>query len=1273
MKQKRSKLSAPNPNDISGSGGKSASTAQSPRLTDSFTTSGQVKAVAVLSAGPVEGLVNGDQSIMLDSTPYANADGSKNFEDVSWQVTDGAADQDVLSGDGFNQIERGVAIGQILQPSQAVIRTGTGDAARLTLRFPKGLIQRSDTGYYPAGIRLRIERRAAPDGQWQKVYERDINKKQASPFEMEIKVKAPAAISDAISSDQPRWSIRITRLTLARDSLTVNDQVQWGLVTWVIYDQLTYAGVSMLALQAGSQGISGRLPRLSVALKGRLVRLPSNYDVASRRYTGIWDGRFRIAWTSNPAWVLFDLLTDKNWGLGLSLDAINRYDFYALARYSDGMVSNGHGGQEPRYRFDGVIRNRETAAQLVARICAGYRAILFWSAGQLRCVFDQPQEISLWLTNAYVEQGRFVYSMAPRQSWFSHVAVSFDAASDAVSEQGVGVEVETSPRLLERHGFRQKDLRLIGCRRRSEAKRHARWMLETAEAGLHSISWRASLDHFADHPVRPGDVIAIYDEHRIGRDTVPIRMIVTENKVLTHHAVARQFVASTRLNMRYQTLSGWANAAVTVTDHNQDAMSGAIITPVDESGWSEENAPLAHGIGIIHNAAENGAAENNANMAKAALYKVVSLRETGRFQVEVDAVRHDPSKYARIDTAATAAPVVQTRLNFGADLPLAEGLMWRQLADGTGRDIYISWTPPKDARLAQWQITAEDANINQRQHRVTETNALLRDMPAGAWKITVRGIDWLGRVGRGTAVNIVVRADALTPTRPTAVKVISGYQQLALTWALPDQFRDASVEIWEYPSAANSGGQLVDTIRGLSWISLARSVGNMAWFRLRCRLSGGTLSPFTRVVSGAALALPQPPAAQDGRDGTDGRDGMRGTIITALAVSAASWRNQDALAALRLLVVGAPVNGDLVTLYRKGASTRGVSSWSETRRYTDTAWAKPDAVLSGDQLTETSVPASKLKLDDTALVSDPASHALTIGQLNASRITSGHLSSNSYIAGEKGFQIDMTGAAEFNEATIRGVLIGGRVESATLVSSQITIPTEAGKPYLTLENNRPIGFKYRYVDNQSLIIGPLIVQQDQASLRLGDARKLILSCDDPFQDSEGAAINPYFTRFWAYRPAMQIKTSMTRSATSAGHPWGQHINTGRVRVRVETNNGDKIAESNIFDLASDSRWQNSRQDASWLGILSARDGFSHGSIVTVSRTVTHHADGNRHYTSGLAVDIRLGISFSWKSTWPKGSGLRLKILLDYQNTSINFNIINALFYKITIRGKTIDG
>ena len=1256
MKQKPNRYL---PAVISGSGGKSAS--QSARyIGDELQSTGTVRALAVLSAGPIEGLAAGQQSLKLDATPYANADNTRNFDGISWQITSGASDQAPLVRHGFNHVERAVTVNLQLLPANAIIRTGNGNSARVTIRFPQGLIQQSSAGYFHAGIKLRIERRLG-QGAWEKALERDINKKQLSLFEMQFLIHAPQGTATGAS-----WSIRLTRLTPARDDPQVRDRIDWGWVTWITQDRLSYAGVSLLAITASAKGVSGRLPRIAVDVKGRLVRLPINYNPATRAYSGIWNGRFKTAWTDNPAWVLYDLLTDRHWGLGLADSSIDRYDFYALARYADGLVSDGAGAREVRYRFDALIRNRQSARQLIGRICARLRAVVFWSGGQLRCVFDAPSAVVMRLTNAHVAEGRFVYSTAPRQSWFSHAVVSFD---DPSSHQGVGVEVETSSVLLTRHGFRPHEVRLLGCQRRSEARRHARWLLETAEAGLHSISWRAGLDHFADHPVRPGDVVSVYDAAHLPSAQIPLRLRLAGRKLQVREAIAARFDAGASLKLRYETATGWHSVAVSVRDIADDGFTRAEITRKNGAAWAP--APLEDGIGIIYGAA--------ATASEGALYRVVSLREVGRFQVEVDAIRHDATKYARIDAASAAITAPATpAVDFTAPLPKATHLASRQLATGAGRDMYISWTPPHDARIARWQIEATDPHQTTRQLKSSEENVILHDCAAGAWQVAVRAVDWLGRQGNPATLSMNVKPDAATPAKPTNLRLIAGYGQLALRWTLRDS--DAEVEIWEYPTSANSNGVLVEVVRGATtWISLDRTAGARAWFRLRTKLAGGTLSALTNAVSGAALAFPDPQDGadgqdgQDGQDGTpgqDGQDGTRGGIIASNEITSRRWSNTAALTALRLLVAGDAVAGDLVTLYVSGSNP-----WSQTRRYDGTNWVRVTKSLAGDQLTDQSVSADRLKLDGTALIEDTATGALTIGSLNANRITSGQLTSTDYVAGESGFHIDMAGAAEFNEATIRGALIGTRIESATLVSSISTTPTEAGKPFLTLDSPRPLTYQLRSKSGNYLTFGPLIIVQDQASIRFGDARAEVIAANDPHGAVATSPINPYFSRFWALNPTFRISMNMVRNGTPK--PWGAVINHGRVRVRVETRGGTRIAESGIYDLSLNSRWRQGQNDATYTGILSRRHGFSAGSGMTISRSVEHNTAGTNYFTRELAMDLIIKVPFSHPAppatSSTTGEGIRFKILLNFDTTSHSFNVLDSFYNSLTIEGNTIDG
>lgn len=1282
------------PHDISGSGGKGGGQERHYyRQPDTIRSTGTVRALCVLSAGPIEGLAKGNQSLLLDGTPYANADGSINVEGVTWQVTTGGQDQTPITHDGFNGVERADSVAQTLLPSQPIIRTGRGDAARITIRFPTGLLQQTDYGIYAASLRIKIEKKLASSQAWQLVRTDTITEKQSALFEKQYLIPAPAAPQTS-TGDRPRFSIRVTRLTAAGDDTSVRDRVDWGVVTWITHDQLSYAGLSLLAITASAEGMSGRLPRLAVAIKGRLVEVPSNYTPTTRTYTGVWDGQFILRWSNNPAWVLYDLLTDRHWGLGIRPAAIDRYDFYALARYADEMVEDGAGGREPRFLFDGVIRRRESAAALIGRICAAVHAVVFWSGGQLRCMVDKPSDAVLRLTNAHVEDGHFVYSTATRQAGFSHAVVSF---ADPDSHDGVGVEAETSQALFARYGFRQHEVQLIGCQRRSQARRHARWLLETAEAGLHSISWRASLDHFADNPIRPGDVVAIYDGNRLPTTTIPFRLSLDRGgKALwVMRPIAGAFPAGARLKLRYETAQGWDEVAITATDTSTDnttnsddaGITRSKLVPKPKAGFP--TPPLPHGVGLVWDSSDS------TNAATAPLYRIVSLREIDRARVEVDAVLHDVSKYGRIDSsAASLATRRQPSIDFTTPLPKATALVASQLRFGSGRDVQLSWTQGLDARIAEWHIEAHGPNAERHALRVATPPAVITEASAGDWRFDVRAVDWTGRRGGSTSITQTITADAITPATPSSVRAIAGFGQLAIVWVHAATTPHAEIEIWEYTSAADTAGTKAATIASSqeAWISLDRTAGTTGYFRVRTRLSGGTLSPFSRLVSASVLALPRDGTdgndgndgadgrdgndgadGRDGTDGTDGRDGRdgsdgdagtRGSIIASKQISQAVWQNREALAAITLLVAGGAVAGDLVTLWRETPTP-----WAETRRYTGSIWQKTDTVISGDQVAKKSIAANRLLIADTSLTEDSATGALKIGNLTANHITSGSLQSTNYQADADGFRVDMTGRAEFNDATIRGVLLGGRIEGTTLVSSIDTTPTEAGKPYVTHSIPRRLTYQIRQQSGHTLTIGPLIVARDAASRRLNDGRNVVIAYDDPHGAVAGEALNPNFSRFWARSPFFAVTVTMTRSGT----PWGQNITGGQVQITLETESGRQLAQSSVRDLSRASRWRDASQDVALSYSLNPLSGFVIGSRASISRSVTRETSGaRRSFTSSISMRFEMGCPFSYQAGTTTGDGLRVKLLANFATAGLSIDVTRAFYNNIRIEGATID-
>ena len=501
-------------------------------------------------------------------------------------------------------------------------------------------MRQNEAGIFGATVTILIERRR-PDHTWQTARTLEVTEKQTALFEIQVLIPL-----EPVTSGEATPEVRVTRQTPRSTETALRNDVDLVAVTWLRWEKLNYPGVSTLGLRFDADSFSGRLPRVSVDLKGRLIRVPVNYDPLTRRSAGIWNGAFRSAWSNNPAWVLLDLLTDRDWGLGLDDQLIEVFDLHAIAAYCDAAVTDGRGSTEPRFQFDGVITRRLPAVEVIGQVCAAMRVHYFWSGGRLRFIQDKPGDAVMVLTNALVEDGSFVYSGPGLSAGFSHALVSY---TDSESDSGISVEAEINPRWLARHGYKSREVAVLGCRRRSQARRHARWLIETAAADLHGVSWHASLDHFAENPIRPGDIVRICDSNRLDAGAVPGRIDSIDNGVIQAEMQIDPWPdASFDALLDYETTtSGWQeDVAVSITPgtvgqvrmmpvaprHRQCRLAGATAP-----GWCF----------LMRRKSTVGKGED---------YRILQLREVDRHRLEVSAVRYDAKLYDRVDNGLILMP-----------------------------------------------------------------------------------------------------------------------------------------------------------------------------------------------------------------------------------------------------------------------------------------------------------------------------------------------------------------------------------------------------------------------------------------------------------------------------------------------------------------------------------------------------------------------------------------------------------------------------------------
>ncbi len=482
---------------IRGSGGSAAEAPDAPTEAPNTLRSEQTaRIVDAVSAGPIGGLVDGLKSVYLDNTPVQNADGTFNFEGVEYWERLGSADQAPVPG--FVAAENEVSLGVEVPYGEPVTRRISNldvDAVRVSLRWASLVSQDEDGNVNGVGMKLKIELRSA-DGDWYVAADDTFAGKTVTPYERMYRVE--------LTGVGP-WDTRVSKLSKDGDGSKLNNTMYWARYTELVDAKFIYPGVGYIALKVSQRQFGSDVPVRSYDVNGRPVRVPDNYDAETAEYTGLWSGEFTSQQSSNPAWVLFDILTSGNGGLDIADRHIDKWSFYDAAQWCDELVPDGRGGTRRRYTFNGPLSSQEDAYPVLQQVAASFRGILYWSSSIVTVMVDRPREASRLVTAANVVDGIFRYSSTGRTAMQSVVQVVWNDPDD---DWKATVDVVEDAELISDLGLKVKRLPILGCTNRAEAVSAGLWYLEKQKSSSKSIGYVAGWDH-AD--AMPGEVVRIID------------------------------------------------------------------------------------------------------------------------------------------------------------------------------------------------------------------------------------------------------------------------------------------------------------------------------------------------------------------------------------------------------------------------------------------------------------------------------------------------------------------------------------------------------------------------------------------------------------------------------------------------------------------------------------------------------------------------------------------------------------------------------------------
>lgn len=489
-----------------GGGGESPRTPiESP---DSLRSIAYARIQDLISEGEIYGFANQENPLscmFLNETPIANADGSLNFKNVQVDSRVGTQTQDYMKG--FDGVRNETAVGVELRYDTPWTRSFTNlnlDAINVRLSTPmftKTNVTNGDiTGtsvYYL--IQLSID-----GGPFNTIMTGGFVGKTTTKYERGHRIDLPPATTG--------WTIRVQRLTEDSTSSALVNSTFVEAFTEIVDVKLrmpmsAYVGTIIDAEQFSS------IPSRAFHMKGRIIRVPSNYDPDTRTYTGVWDGTFQSRYSNNPAWVFYDMALNKRYGLGHLVPSalMDKWTLYRIAQYCDQLVPDGRGGTEPRFTCNVYLQVQNDALQVMQDLTTVFRGIMYAAGGGIVPVADMPEDATYTYTNANVDGGEFSYSGSGKKVRFTAVLVSWNDMSDFGRAK---VEYVPDDEAIARYGVQETQVIAVGCTSQGQAHRLARYILATNSLETDSVAFGVGLDGLR---CAPGKIINIADKLRAGK------------------------------------------------------------------------------------------------------------------------------------------------------------------------------------------------------------------------------------------------------------------------------------------------------------------------------------------------------------------------------------------------------------------------------------------------------------------------------------------------------------------------------------------------------------------------------------------------------------------------------------------------------------------------------------------------------------------------------------------------------------------------------------
>lgn len=795
---------------------------------DSLQSVAFVTLLDLLGEGEIQGIVPGPTGAITDNVYLQNIpiteSGFANFQGYTLASTNGTQDQAVIPG--FGSVFATAALGTEVRETLAVeseISNVEANAVIMTASVSSLYnIDTSSGDIHGSSVEVVFEYLPTGMSTWIPAIDMTITGKTRSKYERSSRFE--------LTGTGP-WVVRMRRITADSTTSNLVNNTFLDAVTTVVDRQLAYPNSALVGLSIDARQFSS-VPTRSYLVDGLIIRVPDNYDPDTRIYDGVWDGSFKLAYSNNPAWCLYDLITSTRYGLGnwIGNALPDKAALYEIGQYCDELVPDGFGGTEPRFVLNTVINTAKEAYQVIQDLLSVFRGMSYWASGNIFITQDAPRTPGRLFSRANVVGGKFHYEGTDIKDRYSVALVQWNDPSQLYTQN---TEYVQDPEAIQRFGIKPTTIMAVGTTSRGQAHRLGQWTLVTQKSDTDQLTFTTGLDAL---DLTPGEIIYVADPKRSTK-RIGGRILNADVNTITLDAPVVLDAGQTYEIIYYDGTGTQFTAPVENTANTTAILT--FVTPV-------ENIPQPSFMWIL-----------TSSDLVPQTFRVLNVVESARNTYDVTAVTYNASKYAAIDfNTKLQVPPTGYGGGIGAVTPNAWSLTETTfiIAPGTiGSKIIMSWSGNTTHYMIQWRVNGGIWISDTTRTPGYELDGVTK---GDVYDFRVYGISSDGSLSASLEETYTIAGISAPPGACTSLTAVADFKAADLNWAAPGDLDLDYFQVgYSLSNDISTAAIIGDLIGSTSW-----QVGGLTstvtyYFWVRAVDTSGNVGPWNSNVGTVCVPL----------------------------------------------------------------------------------------------------------------------------------------------------------------------------------------------------------------------------------------------------------------------------------------------------------------------------------------------------------------------------------------------------------------------------------